>query len=158
MQARKQCQVLRRELCAKYSAHYGGAWSISRCRVLLEYWPETFISYSKLSKSDTGRLQRAFCRFESYELLFARCSSEIDRDLQDCAKLVSFLKNLQISRSLRSTAFGITYIVDCVVPAVSWRTKLLILYSRKFSCLTKKVMWRPLNGYQECRKSGRTII
>ncbi|CAD6567892.1 MAG: hypothetical protein ASARMPRED_001179 [Alectoria sarmentosa] len=52
--------------------------------VLTEYGPETFV-YSKPSETEIGRLQRAFCRFEIYRHLFARCSSVLDHDLQGCS-------------------------------------------------------------------------
>lgn len=52
--------------------------------VLPEYRSENPVSHSKLSASETGRLQRAFCRFEIYRYLFARCSSEFDHDLREC--------------------------------------------------------------------------
>lgn len=49
-----------------------------------EYWPETPVLYSELSKTEIGRLQRAFCRFEIYRELFARCSTELDHDVEVC--------------------------------------------------------------------------
>lgn len=52
--------------------------------VLPEYWPEDPVSCPKLSDSETGRLQRAFCRFETYRLFFARCPSGFDHDLGAC--------------------------------------------------------------------------
>ena len=53
--------------------------------VLPEYQPENPVSYSQLSDSEIGRLQRAFCRFEIYRHLFARCSSERNHNLHQCA-------------------------------------------------------------------------
>ena len=53
--------------------------------VLPEYLPENLISHSRISDSEIGRLQRAFCRFEIYRYLFARCSSTIDHELRRCA-------------------------------------------------------------------------
>ena len=53
--------------------------------VLSEYTPENPVSYSKLSDSELGRLQRAFCRFEIYRHLFARCSPELDHDPRKCS-------------------------------------------------------------------------
>lgn len=53
--------------------------------ILPEYRPVYPVSYFKLSDSETGRLQRAFCRFEIYRYLFARCSSELDHDLRECS-------------------------------------------------------------------------
>ena len=49
------------------------------------YPAEASASFSKLSNSETGRLQRAFCRFEIYRTLFGRCSSEIDHNTRQCA-------------------------------------------------------------------------
>ena len=54
--------------------------------VLAEYWPEKPVTYSQLSDSETGRLQRAFCRFEIYRYLFARCFSGFDHTTRDCAQ------------------------------------------------------------------------
>ena len=53
--------------------------------VLPSYSAEASASFSKLSNSETGRLQRAFCRFEIYRTLFARCSSDLDHDTRKCA-------------------------------------------------------------------------
>ena len=53
--------------------------------ILPSYSAEASASFSKLSSSETGRLQRAFCRFEIYRTLFARCSSDLDHDTQKCA-------------------------------------------------------------------------
>ena len=53
--------------------------------VLPEYPAEDFSSHSQLSESETGRLQRAFCRFETYRYLFARCSPNLDHNVRDCA-------------------------------------------------------------------------
>ena len=50
-----------------------------------EYWPEKPVLYSDLSKTEIGRLQRAFCRFEIYRQLFARCSTEWDHGVRECA-------------------------------------------------------------------------
>lgn len=52
--------------------------------VLSEYTPENPVPYSKLSGSEVGRLQRAFCRFEIYRHLFARCSPELGHDSRTC--------------------------------------------------------------------------
>ena len=54
--------------------------------VLAEYRPEHPVSYSQLSDSETGRLQRAFCHFETYRYLFARCFSDIDHSVRECAQ------------------------------------------------------------------------
>jgi hypothetical protein len=51
-----------------------------------EYWPEKPVLYSDLSMTEIGRLQRAFCRFEIYRKLFARCLPELDHDSQECAR------------------------------------------------------------------------
>ena len=53
--------------------------------VLAEYRPEHPVTYSQLSDSEAGRLQRAFCRFEIYRYLFARCSPNIDHSDRPCA-------------------------------------------------------------------------
>ena len=50
--------------------------------VLPSYSTEESVSCSKLSDSETGRLQRAFCRFEIYRTLFAQCSSDLNDDLR----------------------------------------------------------------------------
>lgn len=49
-----------------------------------EYWPGKPVLYSELSNTEVGRLQRAFCRFEIYRKLFARCSTELDHDVGEC--------------------------------------------------------------------------
>ena len=54
--------------------------------IMPEYKPENLVPHSDISYSEIGRLQRAFCRFEVYRYLFARCSSKIDHDLQDCGQ------------------------------------------------------------------------
>lgn len=36
--------------------------------------------FTELSDSETGRLQRAFCRFETYRLLFAKCFANMDHN------------------------------------------------------------------------------
>ena len=53
--------------------------------VLPEYSPAIPLSGYHLSDSEVGRLQRAFCRFEIYRSLFARCSPEFDHDARQCA-------------------------------------------------------------------------
>ena len=57
--------------------------------VLSEYTPDNPVSYSRLSDSELGRLQRAFCRFEIYRHLFARCSPELGHDDQTCLDIPS---------------------------------------------------------------------
>lgn len=52
--------------------------------VLPEYQPENPVSDFQLSDSETGRLQRAFCRFEIYRHLFARCSAERNHNTRRC--------------------------------------------------------------------------
>ena len=52
--------------------------------ILPSYSAEASASSSKLSNSETGRLQRAFCRFEIYRTLFGRCSPELDHDARQC--------------------------------------------------------------------------
>ena len=55
---------------------------------------------SELSDSETGRLQRAFCRFEIYRYLFARCSSEFDHNVQNCPDMPSLRVEEQVSQFL----------------------------------------------------------
>ena len=62
----------------------GRSSDLKDIEVLPEYQPESPTSYSELSDSEVGRLQRAFCRFETYRKLFGRCSSELDHDLREC--------------------------------------------------------------------------
>ena len=49
-----------------------------------EYPPDDSHSCSRLSDSEHGRLQRAFCRFEVYRHLFAKCRPGFDHTLQAC--------------------------------------------------------------------------
>jgi len=49
--------------------------------ILPEYPLEKPAVGSQLSPSEIGRLQRAFCRFEIYRCLFAKCSSKLEHDL-----------------------------------------------------------------------------
>lgn len=80
--------------------------------ILPEYWPENAVSYSQLSGSETGRLQRGFCRFEIYRYLFARCSSELDHDLRECASDPSLTSAEQASLFLqRFPDFQVTEII-----------------------------------------------
>ena len=53
--------------------------------ILPSYSTEDSVSCSKLSDSEAGRLQRAFCRFEIYRTFFARCSSDLNHDLRRCS-------------------------------------------------------------------------
>ena len=52
--------------------------------VVPEYWPENPVRYSQLSNTEIGRLQRAFCRFEIYRRLFARCHGSLDHNSKHC--------------------------------------------------------------------------
>ena len=82
--------------------------------VLPEYGPEDPVSSSRLSDSETGRLQRAFCRFETYRFLFARCSSELDHDIRECAQIPSLTPAEQASLFLQKFPdFQVTEI-NCV--------------------------------------------
>ena len=82
--------------------------------VLAEYWPEKPVAYSQLSDSETGRLQRAICRFEIYRYLFARCFSGFDHDTGDCAQESSLSPAEQGSLFLEKFPdFQITEI-DCI--------------------------------------------
>ena len=69
--------------------------------VLTEYQPENPVFYSQLSDSEIGRLQRAFCRFEIYRYLFARCSSELDHNVQNCSHMPALDPEEQASHFLR---------------------------------------------------------
>lgn len=69
--------------------------------VLPEYQPENPVPYSQLSDSEVGRLQRAFCRFEIYRYLFARCSSELDHSVRGCAEVTSLTPAEQASLFLQ---------------------------------------------------------
>ena len=66
-------------------------------KVMPEYWPENPVSYCQLSESEVGRLQRAFCRFEIYRYLFARCYPELDHEVHECADLPAFSCAEQVS-------------------------------------------------------------
>ena len=68
--------------------------------VLAEYRPDHPVSYSQLSNSETGGLQRAFCRFETYRYLFARCSPDLDHRVRQCAPGPSLTPEEQASRFL----------------------------------------------------------
>lgn len=70
--------------------------------VLTEYSSDNPVSYSQLSDSEIGRLQRAFCRFEIYRYLFARCSSEIDHSARNCFHMPSLDSEEQATMFLRS--------------------------------------------------------
>ena len=69
--------------------------------VLPEYRPKNPVSYFKLSNSEIGRLQRAFCRFETYRYLFARCSPELDHNVRECAEVPSLTPIEQASLFLQ---------------------------------------------------------
>lgn len=82
--------------------------------VLPEYLPENPISHSRMSDSEIGRLQRAFCRFEIYRHLFARCSTTIDHKLRRCAYLPSLTPEEQAELFLlRFPDFEVTEI-NCI--------------------------------------------
>ena len=54
----------------------------------LDILPEySHTSYTQLSSTETGRLQRAFCRFELYRLLFSRCSQDLLHGFHKCIPL-----------------------------------------------------------------------
>lgn len=52
--------------------------------VLTEYKSGELMAHSRLSRSEIGRLQRAFCRFETYRYALARCSTALNHDNTDC--------------------------------------------------------------------------
>ena len=82
--------------------------------VQAEYRPEHPVSYSQLSGSETGRLQRAFCRFETYRYLFARCSPGLDHSVRECAHSTSLTPAEQASLFLEQFPdFQVTEI-NCV--------------------------------------------
>ena len=82
--------------------------------VLAEYRSEQPVHHSQLSDSETGRLQRAFCRFEIYRYLFARCSPNIDHSVRECAQSPSLTPGEQASLFLEHFPdFQITEI-NCV--------------------------------------------
>ena len=82
--------------------------------VLTEYRPEHPVSYSQLSVSETGRLERAFCRFETCRYLFARCSPGFDHSVRECAEMPSLTPKEQASLFLeRFPDFQVTEI-HCV--------------------------------------------
>lgn len=66
-----------------------------------EYWPANPVPYSKFSQVETGRLQRAFCRFEIYRHLFARCSPNLRHDLRACPVDPSLSPEEQATRFLQ---------------------------------------------------------
>ena len=68
--------------------------------VLSEYTPENPVSCCKFSDSELGRLQRAFCRFEIYRHLFARCSPELGHDPRTCLDVPSLTPAEQASSFL----------------------------------------------------------
>ena len=82
--------------------------------ILAEYSPNDSATHSTLSDSETGRLQRAFCRFENYRLLFARCSPDLDHKVQNCPNVPPLPPARQASLFLEKFSdFQITEII-CV--------------------------------------------
>ena len=49
-----------------------------------EYKRDCGVPRPTISRSESFRLRRAFCRFETYRQLFSRCSLDINHDLQRC--------------------------------------------------------------------------
>ena len=54
--------------------------------VLPVYPPCSQASRPQLSSTETGRLQRAFCRIELYRRLFSRCSHEVPDGIHNCLR------------------------------------------------------------------------
>lgn len=54
--------------------------------VRTEYEQSCHASPFEPSKNELKRLKRAFCRFETYRQLFARCSSDFNHDLRHCSR------------------------------------------------------------------------
>ena len=59
-----------------------------------------YLVHVELSASEAGRIQRAFCRFEIYRYLFARCSSDWDHKLPGCLEYPIFSPEVQAKRFL----------------------------------------------------------
>lgn len=66
-----------------------------------EYWPANPAPHSKFSQVEIGRLQRAFCRFEIYRHLFARCSPNLRHELRACPVDPSLSPEEQATRFLQ---------------------------------------------------------
>ena len=55
-----------------------------RLEVWPDYYPKASTSSTRFSRSEQGRLERAFCRFEIYRYIFARCSTSLDHEIGVC--------------------------------------------------------------------------
>ena len=53
--------------------------------ILSEYESHKHIPQERLSSTETGRLQRALCRFEVYRCLFSRCLQDLQHDPHQCS-------------------------------------------------------------------------
>ena len=68
----------------------------------LEILPEyNHISFTQLSTTETARLQRAFCRFELYRLLFSRCSQDLLHGFHKCIQFMPMTATEQAKMFLR---------------------------------------------------------
>ena len=54
--------------------------------ILSDYPPNNHVLLPQLSSTETGRLQRAFCRMELYRRLFSRCSHDPPYDIHTCLR------------------------------------------------------------------------
>lgn len=83
-------------------------------QILSEYPPYNDTFYSPLSSTEIARLQRAFCRFELYRLLFSRCSHDIHNGIHKCIRVSPLKPEEQATEFFRDLpAFQITEI-SCV--------------------------------------------
>lgn len=79
--------------------------------ILSEYPQHNDVSDPQLSSTEVGRLQRAFCRFELYRLLFSRCSHDNLDGTHKCLRLPPLTTSQQANIFLRKLpAFQITEI------------------------------------------------
>ena len=73
--------------------------------IVPEYRSEKAVLYSELSEREMKRLQRAFCRFEIYRCLFARCSAELNHDIHKCPRRPALSPLEQAARYLGKFSF-----------------------------------------------------
>lgn len=69
-------------------------------KILSEYPPQNDVIDPRLSSTESGRLQRAFCRFELYRRLFSRCSHDVHNG-HHCIRLPPLTAQEQANRFLR---------------------------------------------------------
>ena len=70
-------------------------------KILSEYPPHNDVFDPRLSSTEIGRLQRAFCRFELYRHLFSRCSHDVHNGTHNCIRLPPLTAQEQANRFLR---------------------------------------------------------